>query len=156
MSDQREQSPDFRPEQPAEPQLSTILRQPHGGAIRSGGRHPRIAAPTDTDCADAARDVLYSVIPRLARIARNTEERKKTADGRADRRRKPKAPYSVNAQLKAIAELRMIAILDRTLREGRVTASLFATRDEILEFFDGNRDQAEALMAKIAPHWLGI
>jgi len=50
----------------------------------------------------------------------------------------------------------MIAMMDRTLREGRVTASLFATRDEIIEFFDGNRDHADALMAKIAPHWLGI
>jgi hypothetical protein len=85
-------------------------------------------------------------------MATNTQVRTKPGD----RRTKLKRPYSINAQLKAISELRMIAMMDRTLREGRVTTSLFATRDEILEFFDGDRDRAEALMAKIAPHWLGI
>jgi len=142
-------SDEERDEQPAS---SSLISQRHGGAIRTGGRHPRLDAPTDTDCADAARKVLYAVIPRLKRIATNTP----TRDKPNDKRTKLKRRYSTNAQLKAIAELRMIAMMDRTLREGRVTASLFATRDEIIEFFDGNRDQADALMAKIAPHWLGI
>jgi len=131
---------------------SLLVSQRHGGAIRSGGRHQRLDTPTDTDCAEAARRVLYSVIPRLTRIARNTPARTR----KNDKRTKLKRPYSVGSQLKAISELRMIAMMDRALREGRVTASLFATRDEIIEFFDGNREQAEALMAKIAPHWLGI
>jgi hypothetical protein len=146
MSDERDEASD---EQPSTTQL---VQQPHGGAIRSGGRHERIDMPTDTDCADAARKVLYSVIPALRRMATNTQVRTKPGD----RRTKLKRPYSVNAQLKAISELRMIAMMDRTLREGRVTSSLFATRDEILEFFDSDRNRAEALMAKIAPHWLGI
>jgi hypothetical protein len=131
---------------------ASLVQQRHGGAIRSGGRHPRIEDPTDTDCAEAARKVLYSVIPRLRRIATNTP----TRDRPKDKRTKLKRRYSTGSQLKAISELRMIAMMDRTLREGRVTASLFATRDEIIEFFDGNRDHADALMAKIAPHWLGI
>ncbi len=155
MSDETPAVPET-PATPAAP-MTALVEQLHGGALKSGGRHPRIENPTDTDCSEAARRVLYSVIPRLRRIAQNRETVKKlTRAGKPDRRSKPKPPYSVNAQLKAISELRMIAMMERILREGRVTASLFATRDEILEFFDGDRDRAEALMAKIAPHWLGI
>jgi hypothetical protein len=143
---------DEQPTDDRTPPTTQLITQSHGGAIRSGGRHPRIDMPNDTDCADAARKVLCSVIPALRRMATNTQVRTKPGD----RRTKLKRPYSINAQLKAISELRMIAMMDRTLREGRVTTSLFATRDEILEFFDGDRDRAEALMAKIAPHWLGI
>jgi len=144
MSGEQSEQPDATP--PA------LVHQVHGGALRCGGRHPRLPAPTDTDCAEAARKVLYAVIPRLRRIATNTP----TRDRPNDKRTKLKRRYSTNAQLKAISELRYIALMDRTLREGRVTASLFATRDEIIEFFDGNRDHADALMAKIAPHWLGF
>lgn len=148
QNDQENPPAEMSTEQP-----TALVRQVHGGAIKTGGFPRRLANPSTTDCADRARDVLYKIIPRYARIAMNTPKRPRGTK-KGDKSVPLKKPYSIGNQIKAGAELRMIATMDRALRETQVMASLMATRDEILEFLP--REQADALMAKIAPHWLGI
>ncbi len=124
---------------PAEPRRA-MVRQSHGGALKPGG-NGRIVNPTPADVSELARKRVYSIIPQLVRIAKNKPTRKRPG----------KRPYSVTNQLRAAAELRLLAE-DRSLAESQIMANLVATSAEIYEFLP--RDQAHALMQKIAPHWL--
>lgn len=150
MSDEeRKNAPDSDAPLTGDVRDGALVRQEHGGAIRN--RPPlRLTNPTVADVAANAAQYLYRELPRLRRIAHNEASRPKTKRGRASKRSKGKALHSIEAQIRAFSELRQIATMDRTIRESRLAAFLVAIQDEILEFLP--RDQADALLKKIATH----
>jgi hypothetical protein len=139
-----EQPSEYRPSgTPDVGEVRDMLPGPSGGKLMRGG-NPRPTNPTPADVAAMARKRLYQVIPQLNRIATNKPRR----EGRS---KKLKRPHSTANQLRAIAELRLVA-QDRSLSESQISANLMATAAEIYEYLP--RDQAQALLAKIGPHWL--
>lgn len=135
-------------DEPLSSDVRDLVPQKHGGAINRAGKKPtRLISPTVADVAARSSEYLYKIVPRIARIANNREKRDKKAG--TSRR-----PYKVADQVRAAGVLARFAALDRTLREARVQAALSATREEILIFLP--REQADALMQKIAPHWTDV
>lgn len=127
-----------------------LVPQPHGGSILRGDRR-RLPNPTAADVAADAQEALYRLLPRLKKIARNEGKRLKKKDGTVDKRSKGgKPPYSVAEQLRAFSTLKEVAMIDRAVRESRLASFLIAVQNEILEYLP--RDQAEALLRKIAVH----
>jgi hypothetical protein len=145
VSDAQQDQP---PAASAVPPAGPLVRQSHGGAINRGG-YPRLLEPTVADVAANAQRYLYRELPKLRRMAAN-----KPALPRGKKRGTPKPPFTPDQQLRAFAELRKIAVIDRVLRETRVAAFLTAVRDEIYEYLP--REQADGLLSKIAPHALDI
>jgi len=124
-----------------------LVTQPHGGKLRRTAPD-RVTDPTAADAAArAARDV-YKLLPSISRIAANRQDPRSKKGGKQAATRKGK--YSVNQRVAAFRALLDAARLDRTVRESRLAVFLIKVQDEILEYLP--RDQAEALLRKIAVH----
>lgn len=121
-----------------------LNQQPHGGAlVRAGYRRP--ATPTPNDVRQLARKRFYQVVPQLNRIARNAN--RKTKSGATKR------SYRVADQIRAAALLGQYG-MDNHVSAADVRDALRQTTAEIREFLPP--DQAQALLSKIAPHWLEL
>ena len=141
-----------QPPRPAEAQIvepKKPVPQVHGGALMRGG-DPRPANPTPADVSAMARKRLYKVIPQLNRIAMNKPRRESKS-----KRAKLKRPHSTANQLRAIAELRMIAYEDRVPMSA-LSEALMGMTDDIRGFRALSPETAEALIAIIAPRFIAL
>jgi hypothetical protein len=136
----------------AEPEAKAPVPQIHGGALMRGG-DPRPANPTPAHVSSLATKRLYQVIPKLSRIAMNVPGRSKR--GKNKGKRTGKAPHSTANQIRAIAELRMLAYEDR-VPMAALTEALMGMTDDIRGFRALSPEAAEALIALIAPRFIGL
>lgn len=110
------------------------------------GGDPRPTNPTPADVAALARKRLYRVIPKLHRIAMNIPKR--SVKGKNKGKRGGKPPYSAANQIRAIAELRLLA-QDRMLSEAQVPERLIQLVDKTHQILPP--ELAKAYLKEIAP-----
>jgi hypothetical protein len=135
MSDEeRTKSPDPDAPLTGDVRDTALVRQGHGGAIRTKG-NPQNHNPTPNDVRSKSRKEFYTVIPRIARIAKNVAKKGK----------KPKHT--------TIEQLRAADILGKYGNDDRISAADLreacrGMASDIRDFLP--QDQADALIAIVA------
>lgn len=148
-----EESHEPQPPEASQPSDATnqpstgMVQQRHGGAIHRGGNH-RPQSPTPGDVRVLARKRFYQVIPSLFRIARNGS----TRVGKGTQR-KLKRTFRVSDQIAAANTLARYGMTE-TIAADDVRVAVRGTIADIRESLP--RDQADALVQKIAPRWFGL
>ena len=112
------------------------------------GGHVRPQTPTPGDVRMLARKRFYQVIPSLFRIARNGS----TRVGKGTHR-KLKRTFRVADQIAAANTLARYG-MSETIAADDVRVAVRGTIADIRESLP--RDQADALVQKIAPRWFGL
>lgn len=118
------------PNPPLTGDVHPLVTQKHGGAIRNTPP-ARIPNPTATDVAINATRYLYRELPRLRRIAHNEAKRPKTKAGKAKKRARGRAIYTIEQQLSAFRVLAEMAKLDRTVRAAAVDEFIAGIIDDV-------------------------
>lgn len=118
---------------------------PNGGALMRGG-NVRPFNPTPADVSALARKRVYQLIPKLVRIGLNAPKR--VTKGKNKGKLSGKPPYSVANQIKAIAELRLLA-QDRMLSEAQVRDRLMQLVDKTYQVLPP--ELAKAYLKEIGP-----